>query len=496
MFTFLRKNSVIFCLLVAVILISGVSHGYNMFRFPYYEDDEGTYMSQAWAVSTLHSFSPTVYTYDHSPLGWVIIAAWTMVSGGFFSFGPSVNSGRVLMLILHILSAVLLFYITKKLTKNNYAAFIATGIFSLTPLGIYYFRRVLLDNIMVFWVLLSLALLLGNRNNTRYLFSAICLGLATLSKEPAVFFLPAFLYIAYDTANQKNKTLVVIQYLVGYFTVVSLYFLYALTKGELFTQLIPALMYQVSRNGQFFLIATSDFMINLAKWSQDDIVLIVSGAAAILINLLFAVKSKTHRYISVCTLSFLLFILHGGVVIGFYIVPLIPFLALSIAAVLYKFGIFISQIFHNDSLQYIPLLLFILYTLWYNVHSVGYTMLYTQDQTTNQKRAIQWIQGHVPSGSLLAIDNYAFVDLNRDVKEKHYTQGGAFYYWKLNKDLLLYLGKSGTWRDIDYLLVSPQMLSNLSVEQLSLVNTAYIHSVPIQSYKGNNWDIEITKVIK
>src|SRR5262245_24715441 len=37
-------------LIIAVLLIAGLAHGINMLHYPYYENDEGTYMSQAWAL--------------------------------------------------------------------------------------------------------------------------------------------------------------------------------------------------------------------------------------------------------------------------------------------------------------------------------------------------------------------------------------------------------------------------------------------------------------
>src|ERR1700722_13450241 len=96
-------------LLVLLLIISGVAHGYNMFHFPYYDNDEGTYMSQAWSLLTQGKLEPYTYWYDHAPAGWMFLALWTFLSGGFFTFGGSVNSGRVFMLLLHLASTFFLF---------------------------------------------------------------------------------------------------------------------------------------------------------------------------------------------------------------------------------------------------------------------------------------------------------------------------------------------------------------------------------------------------
>ena len=180
--------------LAILLLISGVAHGYNMFHFPYYENDEGTYISQAWSLLTQGKLAPYTYFYDHAPVGWFLIALWAKLTGGFFTFGFSINSGRVLMLVLHLLSTALLFGVAKKLFKSNLTATLASLIFTLSPLGIYFQRRVLLDNIMVFWLLLALLLILGNRRKLRHFIgSAIAFGIAILTKETAIFFYPALL---------------------------------------------------------------------------------------------------------------------------------------------------------------------------------------------------------------------------------------------------------------------------------------------------------------
>src|SRR5712692_1022432 len=88
--------------LEAVIVVLGllgtfVAHAYNIFNFPRYELDEGTYISNAWGI-TQGLISPYPYGYGHPPLAWIQIAAWIQLTGGFFIFGNALNSGRVFML--------------------------------------------------------------------------------------------------------------------------------------------------------------------------------------------------------------------------------------------------------------------------------------------------------------------------------------------------------------------------------------------------------------
>src|SRR2546428_9776433 len=156
----MRWRTLLDRLLLAVSVISGaVTHGYNLFNYPLYITDEGIYMQQAWSVLREGRLSPYTYFYDHAPAGWLMIAGWVSVlPHQFEAFGNAINTGRVLMLLVHIASTFLLFQIARRLSGSLIAAFEATFFFNLSPLAIYYQRQVLLDNLMVFWLLVSLYL--------------------------------------------------------------------------------------------------------------------------------------------------------------------------------------------------------------------------------------------------------------------------------------------------------------------------------------------------
>src|SRR6266852_5449526 len=200
-------------LLLLCLLTGALSHGYHLFLYPLYITDEGIYMQQAWSVLREAQLSPYTYYYDHAPAGWVVIAAWVSVlPHQFETFGNAINTGRVLMLLVHLVSVFLLFHIARRLSGSLIAALVATFLFNLSPLAIFYQRQVLLDNLMVFWILLSLYLATASatRRSTRHVSadtpavrlstafgSGTAFGLAVLTKENAVFFLPALAYLLY-----------------------------------------------------------------------------------------------------------------------------------------------------------------------------------------------------------------------------------------------------------------------------------------------------------
>src|SRR5262245_20981976 len=91
-------------LVIGLLLIAFLAHGFNMFNLPAftYNGDEGIYTGQALAVLRDGRLAPYTYWYDHAPAGWILLAAWMAVSGGPLAFGSPIDSGRVLMLLLHL----------------------------------------------------------------------------------------------------------------------------------------------------------------------------------------------------------------------------------------------------------------------------------------------------------------------------------------------------------------------------------------------------------
>ncbi|HEU5227155.1 MAG TPA: phospholipid carrier-dependent glycosyltransferase, partial [Ktedonobacteraceae bacterium] len=195
--------------IVAVgLFISLIAHALNMFNFPRYELDEGTYISSAWAILQ-GQITPYPYGYGHPPLAWMQIAAWVQLTGGFFTFGDALNTGRVFMLLYALGCSLLIYLIVQRLSSSRGAGLLAMVIFSLSPLGITYQRQILLDNVSIFWLLLSLYLLVaGNSRLLLIVLSAISLGIAILSKEVFLLFVPAMIYAAWLHATGFQRKFV------------------------------------------------------------------------------------------------------------------------------------------------------------------------------------------------------------------------------------------------------------------------------------------------
>ena len=147
--------------LIGLMLVALVAHAFNMFQYPAQQwiPGEGTFVAQSWAVLHPGQLQAADF-FAHPPAGWLLLAAWTGLTGGPHAFGTAIDSARVFMLLLHLAMIPLLFRIARKLGCGDGAAAFAVLLFSLSPLAILYQRFVLSGVMMLWWLLASLNLLL------------------------------------------------------------------------------------------------------------------------------------------------------------------------------------------------------------------------------------------------------------------------------------------------------------------------------------------------
>jgi 4-amino-4-deoxy-L-arabinose transferase-like glycosyltransferase len=339
---------------LAFAVVSGVvTHSYHLFDYPLYETDEGIYLERAWAIIREGRLSPQTYVYDHAPGGWLLIAAWTfLLPGHFEAFGNPVNSARVLMVILHAGSTYCLFEIARKFSRGGLLApTIACFFFNFSWLAVYYQRMALLDNIMVFWVLLSIYLLL--REDARLftgLWSGLTFGIAMITKENAIFFAPTIFYLlSRRTKNDASRDFTLFFWLFAASAPVLAYCLYATLNGELFPpdmsfnlqhthiSLLYEMWYQLHRNQATLFNRHSATPFLYTAWLPKDPFLLAAGTVAMVICLLAGWRQRKAdpALLVAGTLAFEIafYLARGSVILDFYVIPLIPMYALCIALV-------------------------------------------------------------------------------------------------------------------------------------------------------------------
>ncbi len=498
-------------ILVIILAVSVVVNAVNLTGFPSYREDEGTYMSQAWALVHQQQLAPYTYWYDHAPGGWIFIALWDVLFGGRFASEMVVDNGRFFMLILQGIATWLVYRITMNMSKHRSVAAVAALIFSLSPLSIVLHRRVLIDNIMAFWFLLSLYFLTKPLRLRSVVFSAITFAFAVLSKESAIAFFPVFVGIVWYVAHREHRHFAMISWISISLLLISFYPLFALLKGELFpsgtlfsaggehVSLIEALRFHANRDSLFFLDPNSSFQSALRDtWLRYGPFFIVMAGISTLVHVLgFRRKQKWPFFIAGLSGIYFLFII-GRQLLDWYIVPLIPLFAISIALFGMEVVSLVKRFLPRISSRWLGYGLSVLVVGAIGVELVQHGYIFTLQQTENQRDAVVWAKEHLQDSGVVLIDNYAFVDLNPKLKD--ITKTPFHYYWKVDTDpQIRYDVLDNDWNNIRYLFFTPAVPLSINRDDLTMVREAYERSYVVKRFSkhdvlGEGYPVEIREV--
>lgn len=501
-------------LIAALIAVGLVAHSLNMFHYPALNrvDDEGIYLAQAWAVLREGHLAPYTYFYDHAPFGWMMLAGWFGVSGGPFTFGNAADSGRIFAMLLHLGMIPLLYRVARKFGCGLPAAAFATLLFSLSPLAITYQRFMLLDNIMLFWLLLSLDLLLdGWGRLSNVVLSGICFGLALLSKETAVFILPAMLYILWQQRWKHQGRFGLAGWLVPVALVVSLYPLYALLKGELLpagaslaffilnidipsshVSLIDALKWQSTRTGGgLFNLNNLFWQLVRGTWLPLDPILVAGGAGATALNLVRGWRNRQALALGLLGFLPLFYLARGGIVFDFYFLFAIPFLCLNLA-----FGLNLILNWLRFFTACALMLVAIVAISGFYWFSGTLEPLFKDQPDQISRTAVSWIKENLSAQSKMIIRDDMWVDLHEP------GLGGpafpnAHSLWKVGLDPAIRddIFKNN-WQTVDYMVMSPGTEQDMTDNNMTVALDALHHSHLVKRWEADGNYIELRKVDK
>ena len=187
-------------MLAILLIIVGLATAWNLEGFPArVDDDEGTYVAQAWAILYEHTLTHYSYWYDHPPLGWIQIAGFAWLTDGFDRAADAVYVGREFMWCLTLVGCVLVYALCRRLGLRRGGSAVAVLLFGLSPIAQYFHRLVSLDNIETVWVLAALVAATSAKAGWGpALRTGICSALAVLSKETAIIFLPVIVWVLWQ----------------------------------------------------------------------------------------------------------------------------------------------------------------------------------------------------------------------------------------------------------------------------------------------------------
>jgi endo-1,4-beta-D-glucanase Y len=478
------------------------THSLNMFNYPAQYDDEGVYMSQAWAITHLNKLAPYTYWYDHAPLGWMILGLISVLMGGYNTFGDSISTGRVIMLMMHIFSSIIIILTTKKMTNNIWAGYLAAIIFSSLPLISYYQRLVLLDNILVFFLSLSLYAVIDKKITIRKsIASGLLLGIAFLCKESTIFFVPGIMFIVYRGLRKEQKFLGIVSWLGFFVSTVALYIVLAITKTELFpssdkVSLIGTLEFQTSRgNGLKFWMENSEIRQNLTGWMSNDITSYYILISILITGVLYSILNYKNKYwntVTILILGYLAFLCRGKTVIDFYIIPM-GYLSALVAGLIFQEFNLLYQKFINEKQYYnvfnksvVVLIIFFSIILQFNVNSKAFS----KDEVTPSKNMVNWIRQNIPKDSKIVIGCSLFSDFQYP-DDINLVYSDADWYWKSDRDPDVRIKKyNNNPENIDYLL------DMIGGEDLTFLYSAYQESKEIKKFSNSYTESRLYKIIK
>jgi 4-amino-4-deoxy-L-arabinose transferase-like glycosyltransferase len=510
--------------LVFALVSGAITHGYHLFDYPLYSTDEGIYLERAWSVIREGRLSPQTYYYDHAPGGWILLAFWEFVlPKSFETFGNPINSGRVLMLILHVVNVYFLFQIARKFSKGSLLApSIACFFFNFSPLAVYYQRMVLLDNFMVFWFLLSLYMLLHKESQLFVgAWSGLAFGIAVVTKENALFFAPSMIYLlAWRAREDVNRRFAMMMWLFTASAAIILYLLLSTLKGELMpagfdfslshspqghVSLVYEMWYQMHRT-EGALFSKGSFLY--VMWLPKDRYLLGAGVVAMAISLLigWGERKRDPAMLVAGTLSLEIafYLARGSVLLDFYVIPALPLFALNI-------GMVADRMLKSLSLPatrvIAPLIcacaaaFLVLPTGGYLVkHGVHRNLqpadTYYVPETFMQNEQIAWIRAHIPPDDTIVSDDDIWVQLH-DVKPIYpYDQS----HWNAATDPQIANNLfHHNWQNIDYIVLSNGMLNAMNLnngggQEGYILNALNHHSVKVWSVVHGDVSLYIYKV--
>jgi 4-amino-4-deoxy-L-arabinose transferase-like glycosyltransferase len=464
---------------LTVSIVAGlITHGWRLLGYPLFITDEGIYVQQAWSVVREGRLSPYTYYYDHAPAGWLVMAGWAAaLPSQFQTFGNEVATIRVLMLLTHLVSAGLLFEIVRSFSGSAAGAFLAAFAFNFSPIAIYYGRQVLLDNLMVFWLLLAVYLLTRPEGRVfTPVLSGFAFGLAMVTKENAVFFAPALAYLLYRRAQGLSGR----RFMTGLWWLtlaapVSAYALFSLLKTEFLptglnfdlnnppadhVSLLYTVWWQANRSGPEGRAA----FLNLLEhsWLMKDRYLLIGGSVAVLATLWLWSRDRAGRpgYLAAALLAigYGFYLARGSELLDFYVTPMIPVLAMNVGIL---FGHLTTQwrpavtATGTSCLLAAALLVPGAYLLQHDVEGrLQFRDAYHLNLTSMQEQQIAYVRKNIPPDARIVIDDDIWTALHD--REPYYARAHSHFKASSDPDVRDRLFRSD-WQNVDYIVMSNKM---------------------------------------
>ena len=494
----LRAHWLSLLVVAGLLLVVGTVHAIGYDRFPgRINDDEGTYVAQAWAVQHWHSLAHYTYWYDHPPGGWITIAGYTWLTRAFERLPTAVSAGRECMIVVKLVSAAMLYLLGRRLGFHQLAAIGAVLLFGLSPLAVPFQRMVFLDNLAVMWTLAALALAASpKRSWAASAGSATCFAVAVLSKETIAVLFPAVLLLLWQQSSLKTRRYRIALFLTTLGALVFVYPLYAILKNELFdgpghVSLLWAIKWQLFDRppSGSLLDPNSGTYITVRSWLGQDPLLLGAGALLAPLGLFM----RHTRAVTLALVIQMAMLLRNGYLPFPYVIAMLPFAALTVAGVAHQLCQGPIPKGRRSTVAKRAGRLMVMCAVAASVVLVGPTWsraahrVMSEDESQSSRQALAYVVTHIPKGSILLVDDNMWTDLVRRGFDPN-----PIWFYKLDLDPTIRARLKNGWRDIDYIVLGG--LAPTTMRDLPLVAAAIQHSEVIASF--GDGEITVRRVIK
>jgi 4-amino-4-deoxy-L-arabinose transferase-like glycosyltransferase len=488
-----------------LMILTGILVGTGITHYPGFADDEGTYVSEAWAVVSHGQLSHYTYWYDHPPLAWMQLAALTSLLGGLVKGASAVATARSLMLVPALATVALLYVLSRRLGMRRAFAVLAVTLLVCSPLGLSSLREIYLENFALPWVLAAFILAATpSRRLWAFAASGACFAVAVLSKETMLLFLPGLVLALVYNVDRRTRSFCLAAFFSAFVLIAIGYPLYAVLKGELLSgsghvSLEQAVVWQLGgRQASGSVFAPHSAARDVVhSWTVIDPWLLALGIGAVPVALFV----RRLRPVAVAMAGALLVAVHGGYLPEPFDIGLLPFCALLPAGVLDAlWGHRLLPARGATRLRplavagILALLAMAIVPAWSQRDS--YAM--AANPTPYSAPAERWIEGHVPRKARLLIDDTMYVDL---VNAGFAPRYGAVWFFKLGftngRDPAIARHLPRGWREFDYVISTPVLRSTIAHDPRGnpQMSAALAHSRTVASFGTGARQVQIRRIV-
>ncbi len=463
-----------------VLAVVAVVNAWNMQGWPgRVDDDEGTYVAEAWAIVYQHHLSHYTYWYDHPPLGWAQLAGYIWLTGGFHWYPSAVMVGREFMWWITLASCALLFVLCRRLEFRRTTAAVTVLLFGLSPLAVYYHRMVSLDNIGTMWLLAAMVAAASRRRSLAAAFwSAVCVAIAVLSKETLAILLPVVVWMLWQHSQGRTRKWHLGVFATTFVELVAFYPLFAALRGELFpgrghVSLSWALWWQLlGRAGSGSVLDSHSATHGLVVlWTGLDPWLLSAGVVLVPAGLLI----RRLRPLALGMLIQVALLIPGGYVPYFYVTAMLPFAALLAGGVADTLWTPLTWRW-RVLVRLLPVAAGAVVLAALVAPQWGTTLVDQSkvDGYAGSLAATNWVEQHVPRHDVVVVDDYMWLDLKLAGMNPLWSQKTDTDPQTSQREL------PHGWRSIQYIVMTSQISGALG--QLPVVAAAASHSVVVRSF--------------